>query len=495
MLVRWTEKEIGACDAALVAVLARRGGGPAFDALDALSGGSIAAQAKEESFDGKEGRTLEWRGEWGGRTRRVVVAGLGERKADAAAVRDAVARCHGAAVRLRAPSASIYVDGAGPDEERARVGWAIEALHMAGYRFDAYRSKARDDRGPRRFSVGLHTGGRRRRDPGLLAAAAEAGARAEAVSLCRDLVNEPANELDPARLAGRARRVARERGLGCRVLGKAQLQKRGMGLVLAVAAGSGVEPRLVHLIYAPRKKPRRCVALVGKGVTFDSGGLCLKQAKSMIDMKTDMAGGALVLAAISAAAALSLDVEVHAIVPLAENGVGPGASRPGDVVRGCTGTTVEIVNTDCEGRMLLADALAYAGELGADEIVDFATLTGSCPVSLGPHRAGLLSNDDGLAARFEAAAGRAGELTWRLPLAEELDRDLRSDVADVKNAGGRFGGTITAALFLRRFVGRSTPWLHVDIAGPARADSATPLCPRGGTGYGVLSCLEFLARG
>jgi leucyl aminopeptidase len=494
MRVVWTDKSLETCDAALVAIAATRKGGAAFAAIDALSGGALRAQAEEESFDGQDGRVLEWRGDLLGRTRRVVAVGLGERPAGAAGFREAVVRAYAAASKLRAATAAIYVDGETSEAARRHVGWAVEALHLAQYKFDAYRTKRQDRPEPKRFSIGVCWGSGRKRAELARAAADEATARAEATVLCRDLVNEPANALGPSEFAAMARRIAREKRLGCRVWNEAEIRRRGMRLILAVSAGSGVEPRFVHLIYKPAKKARRRVALVGKGVTFDTGGLCLKPAKSMADMKTDMAGGAIVLAAMSAAAALGADVEIHGLIPLAENGVGPGSSRPGDVVKGYGGTSVEIVNTDCEGRMLLADALEYACELDVDEIVDFATLTGACPISLGQHRAGVLSTNDALASRYEAAAAEAGELVWRLPLAEELERDIRSDVADVKNQGGRFGGTITAALFLKRFVKPSIPWLHVDIAGPARADAATSLCPRGATGYGVLSCLAFLCR-
>lgn len=488
MRVEWTGKRMDACDTALVVVLFREGAdNRAFHDLDRRSDGAIRAQASEESFKGQEARVLEWRGDLGGRTRRVAVIGLGDRGAAAAAVRDAVAKAYVVATRQRVKTAALFVDA----DASQLLGWAVEALHLASYRFDTHRSKPATGAEIRKFAVGIHaTSGR----AAARTAFHEAAARAAAVNLCRDLVNEPASSLGPSQFAATARRIAREKKLVCRVWNAAQLERRGMRLVLAVAAGSGVEPRLVHLTYKPTRRARRRVVLVGKGVTFDSGGLCIKPARSMSDMKTDMAGGALVLAAVCAAAELGVDAEIHALIPLAENGVGPGASRPGDVVEGYSGTTVEIVNTDCEGRLLLADALSYASELGADEIVDFATLTGSCPVALGPCRAGFLTSDDALARRFETAAESAGELAWRLPLADELERDLRSDVADIKNQGGRFGGTITAGLFLKRFVKAEIPWLHVDIAGPARAEHATPLCPRGATGYGVLSCLAFLAR-
>jgi leucyl aminopeptidase len=496
MRVEWTGKRIETCDAALVVVFAREGGtNRAFDDIDLLCGGALGAQASEESFKGQEGRVLEWRGDLGRRTCRVVAVGLGARSADAASIREAVARGYGAALKQRVKSAALFVDAHEISAVPLHLGWAVEALRFASYRFDMHRSKPAAGAEIRRFAVGVHRANGRALAAAVEAAIAKADARAAAVNLCRDLVNEPSNSLGPARFAATARRIAHEKRLTCRVWNAAELRRRGMRLILAVAAGSGIEPRLVHLTYKPARRKTRRVVLIGKGVTFDSGGLCLKPARSMAEMKTDMAGGALVLAALSAAADLGVDAEVHALIPLAENGVGPGAIRPGDVVKGCSGTTVEIVNTDCEGRLLLADALAYGCELGADEIVDFATLTGACPVALGPHRAGLLGADDALAGRFEAAAAAAGELVWRLPLADELERDLCSDVADIKNAGGRFGGTIAGGLFLKRFVKAAIPWLHVDIAGPARAEHATPLCPRGGTGYGVLSCLAFLESG
>jgi leucyl aminopeptidase len=494
MRIAWTEKKIDECDAALVVVLAREGGASrAFDQLDRMSGGALGAQAAEESFAGQEGRVLEWRGAIGGRTLRAIAVGLGRRPADPAATRDAVARGYSAATRQRARTAAVYLDDAPAASLARRVAWAVEGLHLASYRFDAYRSKpAAGAEKIRAFSVGVHRASGHAQAAKARDAAARGAVRAGAVSLCRDLVNEPASALGPAEFATTAARIARERGLACTVWDAEKLRRRGMRLVLAAAAGSAREPRLVHLKFKPAGRATRRVVLVGKGVTFDSGGLCIKQARSMADMKTDMAGGAVVLAAIAAAAQLRVDCEVHALIPLAENGVGPAAARPGDVVKGYSGTTVEIVNTDCEGRLLLADALAYAGELDADEIVDVATLTGACPVALGQHRAGFLASDEALARRFQDAAAAAGELVWRLPLAEELDRDLRSDVADVKNAGGRFGGAIAGGLFLKRFLKPETAWVHVDIAGPARAETATPLCPRGGSGYGVLTCIAFL---
>jgi leucyl aminopeptidase len=309
--------------------------------------------------------------------------------------------------------------------------------------------------------------------------------------LCRDLVNEPANVLNPVEFAARARAVAKDAGLECKVLDRAALRKKGMRLILAVGQGSSNEPRFVHLVHKPADPSGKKIALVGKGVTFDSGGLCLKPGKPMAEMKTDMAGAAVVLATMAALPRLGVTAEVHGLIPLAENAINGQAYRPSDVFESYSGITVEVMNTDAEGRLLLADALAYAEELGPDEIVDHATLTGACVVALGSHRAGLMGTDDGMCDRYIAAAGRAGELMWRLPLAGELVNELKSDVADVKNIGGRYGGAITAGLFLKRFVGK-TPWIHLDIAGPARAEKNAPLARRGGTGFGVLTCLSYL---
>jgi len=384
---------------------------------------------------------------------------------------------------------AVYVDG--PDEEtRMReISWAVEGLILGGYRFTAHRTGRLPVKPPGSGKVAVYAPG----EPVASAKSAvvKARTRAESVELCRDLVNEPANVLNPVEFAARARSVAESVGLKCSVLDRAGLTEKGMNLILAVGQGSSNEPRFVHLTYEPDEPSGETVALVGKGVTFDTGGLCLKPGKPMADMKTDMAGAAVVLATMAALPKLGVSAEVHGLIPLAENAVNGQAYRPSDIFRSYAGITVEVVNTDAEGRLLLADALAYATELGPDGIVEHATLTGACVVALGLHRAGLMGTDDSLCDSYLAAARRAGELMWRLPLAEELDNDIKSDVADVKNIGGRWGGAITAGLLLRRFV-KKVPWIHVDIAGPARAEKSTPLARRGGTGFGVLTCLSYL---
>jgi leucyl aminopeptidase len=238
---------------------------------------------------------------------------------------------------------------------------------------------------------------------------------------------------------------------------------------------------------------RRRIVLVGKGVTFDSGGLSLKTNEGMLDMKTDMAGAAAVLAAIAAAAREKLPIEVHALAACTENMPSGSSYKLGDVIASMAGKTVEITNTDAEGRLTLADALTFGLQLEPDAIIDLATLTGACIVALGPHTAGVMSNDDALASEWIAAAGAAGEEVWRLPLPPRLIEQLKSEVADMKNTGERWGGALTAGLFLREFVG-TTPWVHVDIAGPSSADKEFAHVSKGGTGFGVATILSFLRR-
>jgi leucyl aminopeptidase len=277
-----------------------------------------------------------------------------------------------------------------------------------------------------------------------------------------------------------------------KVLDRAECEKLGMGAFLGVAAGSEQPPKFIHLTYAPPGRRRRRVAMIGKGITFDSGGLDLKTAESMLRMKDDMSGAAAVLAIMRALPTLKPAVEVHGLIAATENMPSGSALRPGDVLKAMNGTTIEVGNTDAEGRLTLADALCYANaRIKPDEIVDLATLTGACVVALGPLCAGLLASDQPLADRLLAAAEQAGERVWQLPLIEEYRENLKSDVADLNNVGPRGGGAITAALFLKEFAG-ATPWAHLDIAGPAFSEKDLPLAPKGGTGVAVRMLLTYL---
>jgi leucyl aminopeptidase len=362
---------------------------------------------------------------------------------------------------------------------------SVEGFLLGSYKFTAYKSDPR----PSKIQEILL--------PDAGADAVERGvAVAEATALARDLINEPASTLTPDALAARAREVADVGGLTCTVMDETELADKGFGGMLAVAQGSTTPPRLIQLHYKPDGASRK-VILVGKGITFDSGGLSLKDPKNMETMKTDMSGGAAVIGTMSALGRLKPNVEVVAIVPASENMPGGEAMKPGDVMRHYGGKTTEVLNTDAEGRLVLADALAYASEMGADAIVDVATLTGSITVALGLKIAGLFSNDDDLAAEILAAGDVAGERYWRMPLFDDFKPELISEVADQRNVGSRWGGSIIAAKFLEEFVADGVRWAHLDIAGPARAEADYDDTPKGGAGFAtrtLISWVESVAR-
>jgi leucyl aminopeptidase len=297
-------------------------------------------------------------------------------------------------------------------------------------------------------------------------------------------------------MARRARREALRAGLSVKVFGPADLRRLGTEALLAVARGSGQPARVVHLTYRPARKSRRTrrVVLVGKGVTFDSGGLNLKPGSSMLTMKGDMAGAAAVLATMTALREIGCRAEVHGLLGLVENMTGASAFKPGDILKTHSGRTVEVGNTDAEGRLVLCDLLSYAAErLAPDQIVDLATLTGACVVALGPLCAGVFSRHAELRDRILDAGRRAGEKLWAMPMIEEYLESLQDGPADLRNVGDRWGGAITAALFLGEFVPREVPWVHMDIAGPAFFEKDAPDSPAGGTGAGVRTLLRWLA--
>jgi leucyl aminopeptidase len=316
-----------------------------------------------------------------------------------------------------------------------------------------------------------------------------------AVNRARDLINEPAAHMTPAQLAAEAQAIAKKHpSLSVEVLGPKECAKLGMNMFLAVGQGSDQESRLIHITYKPKKKAKKKVAIIGKGVTFDSGGYSLKPSQSMEDMKVDMSGGAAVISAMDAIATLGSEHEVHAICAACENLVSGRAYKLGDVLKSMDGTTVEINNTDAEGRLTLGDAITYARtKIQPDELYDFATLTGACMVALGPYTAGVFSDSDTLARGLLQSAERAGEDMWRMPILPRLREQLKSNIADMRNTGDRFGGAITAALFLKTFA-KDTAWVHVDIAGPASVTTPRPSVPRGGTGFAVATIVEHLTN-
>ncbi len=456
---------------------------PELKALDRAARGALRTAAKLEDFSGKPGEAL--RVNVGGLyAKSVLLVGVGD---GGNKPRDARALAHRAA-QAAGKLSSVAVALVNDDDDSIRA--AAEGLRGGAYRYLTYLT---GDRLPKK-QIEHGTLVIKRKDPGAKKALERGEIIAEAIHLARDLVNAPPNDLTPAALADAAKAASEKAGVVYKHWDKKALEKLGMTLVLAVNRGSAEEPRVVHMTYKPTgvRDPKR-IAFVGKGLTFDSGGLCIKPAPSMIDMKCDMAGAAVTIGIVMAAARLNLPVEIHALFGATENMTGDAAYRPGDVFKSYEGKTVEIINTDAEGRLVLADVLWHAAKLEPDYMIDHATLTGACMVALGPWTAGLFANDDELARRYLEAAETEGESYWRLPLNDELRDSLRSDVADLKHTGDKHGGSITAALFLREFVGK-TKWMHLDIAGPAFLERPHGTSPKGGTGFGIATALRFLER-
>jgi len=368
---------------------------------------------------------------------------------------------------------------------RAAAAQAVaEGTVLGGYQFTKYKSKAEPDKLERVVVVG--TGGKR------VQGALDLGRRiAEGIVLARDLVNEPGGSLTPARLAEAAVEIAELEGLQITVLGLDEIVEAGLGGLLGVNRGSAQPPRFIELSYVPAN-PRGHLAVVGKGITFDSGGLSIKSGAGMMTMKSDMGGAAAILGAFSAITAVAPRVRVTGYIPTTDNMTGSDATRPGDVLKIRNGKTVEVLNTDAEGRLILADALSLASEAEPDAIVDLATLTGAVEVALGNRIAGLMGNDESWIEQVQAAAAAVGERVWHLPLPEDYRKRIDSDVADLRNISRTTdGGSLTAGLFLREFVGEGIPWVHLDIAGAAWSNDVDGELVKGGTGFGVRTILEL----
>jgi leucyl aminopeptidase len=416
----------------------------------------------------------------------AALCGLGPRgRFDERALRSWLAR----AVALSAGELGPRVAVRPPDHPICRGASAAAMVYrhlaLAGYRFDDFRTK----RPPRALSR-VHLLPPADELKSYRAATRIGRAVAAGVATARDLANTPPNRATPAWMADRARSLARKHGLGIRVLGPGHLARRGMNAILAVGQGSANPPRLVRLEWG---RGEHRVALVGKGVTFDTGGISIKPAKSMEEMKYDKSGACAVLGIVRAAAELDLPFRFRAYLPLAENMPSGEAYRPSDIVRCYNGKTVEVLNTDAEGRMILADALALAAEEGADSLVELSTLTGATVVALGHHGAALYTPDDGLAGELESAAADSGDRLWRMPLWPEFVSEMRGNHSDLKNISGRWGGANNAAAFLGEFVDGVERWAHLDIAGTAWIGAGGKETA-GATGYGVALVLTWLLR-
>lgn len=467
-------------------------------AVDKASGGLIRRVLDTGDFTGRLGQTtvLYPADRRKIAAERILVVGLGRRDSfDAEAARRASAAAARRMQNLGITSATSIVHGAGTggiDPELAAQA-LTEAAILATYRFDQHRTKSRDTPGLKKVTI-LEADARR---TAAVRRGVKAGQQiAEAVCLARDLCNHPGNTATPNYLAQTARRLARKHGLRCQILEEAAIRQHGMGALLGVAAGSAQPPRFIILEHnrptGKKAASSRPLVFVGKGVTFDSGGISIKPSAKMGDMKFDMSGAAAVIGAMQAVATLGVKRHIIGLVPATENLLDGKAYKPGDVLKTMSGKTIEIDNTDAEGRLILADALTYAQGLKPAAIIDLATLTGACVVALGSHATGMIASDDDLARQVEEAGTTTNERVWRLPLWPEYHQQIRSDVADMKNSGGRDGGAITAAALLSEFVG-DVPWAHLDIAGTAWAAKAGHYTPRGGVGVGVRLLVQ-LAR-
>ena len=440
------------------------------------------------------------------RAKRVVLVGLGRRKEGSLEkIRQAMGKAAKAIRDLGAKSVSTLVhgrtasttprsgNGGGGRGVTAREASRamIEGALLGLYQFTPYRTEQADEvKTLKRMTVVVGDA----RAVGEVREGVRLGRIVgEASTFVRDLCNHPANVVTPTYIAHEARKIAKDSRVRCKVLDRPQMQRLGMGAILGVARGSHEPPKFVILEYRGASRAERPVALVGKTITFDSCGISIKPAENMEQMKADMTGGAAVLAAIRAAARLRLPLNVIGIIPATENMPGGRATKPGDILTSLSGKTIEVINTDAEGRLILADGLTYAARYKPKVLVDIATLTGACVVALGNHAIGVLGNNESLITELRAAGEQAGERAWPLPLWEEYYDQIKSDVADMKNTGGRPGGTITAAAFLSKFVGDAV-WAHLDIASTDWSDRERAYIPKGATGVGARLLIQFLCN-
>jgi leucyl aminopeptidase len=461
---------------------------PALDALDKALGGALVAQLKAEEFTGKREQCLLLPTFGKTNAKKIAIVGLGAKENNESEPRTYAARAARLANAERATTVAVVV----PDGWESRMRALAEGLELGAYRFTKYLT---GDRAPKKHledATILTT----RKVPGSAKKDIDLGQRiAHGVNVARDLSNEPPNNLFPEDLAAAAKKEGKKHDFSVKVFDHESIQKHGMWLIHAVGRGSSHGPRLVHMSYSPKKKAKKKVCFVGKGITFDTGGISIKPAQGMEWMKHDMSGAANMVGLMIAVAESRPNVEVHALMACAENMPDGNAYRPGDIWGSYDGKTVEIVNTDAEGRLVLADALAYAAkDIKPDFLVDNATLTGAVVVALGNTTSAFYASNEDTAARFWSAVRASGEPVWRMPLLQDLRDQIRSDVADVKHVGDRWGGSIVGALFLREFIGEIENWVHVDIAGPAATDKSWSWHGKGATGHGVLTFLALVDK-
>lgn len=460
---------------------------PLIRRLDRRLKGKLSERIRKGKFTGAEGSTLLYSTAGMIPAAHLLLIGMGkEKEIETDFWRKAGARAKKECQTVGGAEIAFFLPSEGTNE--TTVSAVAEGALLASYQFTKYRS---DNKAPSPLrTLTLFR-------PGLKAnAAMDRAARLTldlmpGVLVARDLVNEPPSVTTARFLGEQAKRHCRGPGLSVEVWGKKKIEAMKLAGLLAVNRGSVEEPRFIKIRYKPPRVKKR-VALIGKGITFDSGGLSLKPAKSMETMKLDMAGGAAIIGAMSVLPKLKPEVEVTGYIPTTDNLPSGSAQKPGDIIRYLNGKTIEVLNTDAEGRLILADGLALAAKEKPDCMINLATLTGACMVALGTEVAGIFGNNQSLVDRLTRCGREAGEKLWQLPLVKEYREEIKSSVADIKNVGGSYGGAITAALILQEFV-EEVPWAHLDIAGPAYAEKDAPICPKGGTGFGVRTLLRFLS--
>jgi leucyl aminopeptidase len=479
------------CDVLIVNLfegVKKPGGGTG--AVDQAVDGAITALIEREKFEGKLGQVTDLTPAGNIKAPKVILVGLGKQEEfDQNKVRSAASAAAKRAKELSAKHIATILHGGGVGgiDPMAASRALVEGTILGTYEFTKHRTTEVKPNPIERVDI-VET------DAAKIDAI-KSGIRvgevaAEAKNYARDLTNEPGNVVTPSYLADQAEAVANETGIECRVISRPEMKQIGMNLLLSVSKGSAEEPKFIVMRYtAPQAT--RTVALVGKGITFDSGGLNIKGGDGMAMMKDDMSGAGVVLAAMRAIALLKPNVNVLGLMPACENMPSGHATRPGDVVLGLSGKTVEINNTDAEGRLILADAVAFAEREGVDEIIDIATLTGGCVVALGRDLAGIFGTEQATVDKLIKVGAEGGESLWQLPLYQDYAEGLKSDVADMKNTASREGSAITGALFIKNHI-KETPWVHIDIAGPCSLDKDTPIGPKGGTGFGVATLVNYL---
>jgi len=465
--------------------------GGATAAVDKALGGLITQLIAEGEIKGKRNEITLIHSMGKIAPERVVVAGLGkEEEITLSVIRGVAAEACRFLRRVGATQVATIAHGAGVggiDAEKSAQA-VTEGAMLGLYTFRKHQTKEAEEGEIEQLLIV-------ERDEEKLAALERgcAGGRimAEATNLARDMANEPANYMTPTHMAEVAQRVADEWGFECRILEQADMERLGMGALLSVARGSRQPPKLILLNYKGGDPAKSPLGLVGKGITFDSGGISIKPSEGLGDMKGDMAGGAAVIAAMRAIGELRPKVNVTALVPATENLPDGAALKPGDIVQASNGKTIEVVTTDAEGRLILADALCYALKLGLSPVVDVATLTGACHIALGDFCTGAFGNNQELVDRVIKAGEEAGEYIWQMPMYEEYKEQNKSDIADIKNSAGRWGGAITGAQFLAEFV-EETPWVHLDIAGPSHAEKDRTYLVKGATGVAVRTLANLI---